>query len=328
MSVPPSALCAKAVTPLTNTAITVTRKVTSPVEQTASLTQNTPLKQPTAHHYLAYAGLGTVGSLVGATAGFGYKTFSLPLEAVPFNTHWQKANKVTQDIALDTTLSTGESIRWHANLGRTPFAVIFGNDDTLNKLTILQPRILLDSTCQEERPDKIIATSVGIVVTPHPNKTKLVNHYLYIHLNKDYALIGDTLEAQNHNTTAIKATHCIKVENNQHQSIMPPLAPLWKQLTEQHQDIHTIHQELQKAGYSITKLNTPETLPLPQEWLAHGSWESVVKAAVKHPEDAWKLIPQEGMAKFVGGGTAIGLAVVGAGIGAYEALKPKPTQPQ
>jgi hypothetical protein len=53
-----------------------------------------------------------------------------------------------------------------------------------------------------------------------------------------------------------------------------------------------------------------------------------VKAAVKNPEDAWKLIPQEGMVKYVAGGAVAGLALVGAGIGAYEALKPKPKQPQ
>ncbi len=58
--------------------------------------------------------------------------------------------------------------------------------------------------------------------------------------------------------------------------------------------------------------------------LDYKSWDDVAKAAVKNEKDWWKLVPKEGMGKFVGGGALAGLAVAGAGIGLYEALKPKP----
>lgn len=319
------------------------RKTTElPLDSTTTETEPMQTKvqdimvHPSSSNYLAYAGLATVGAGIGATAGYGYKLVGPPFEEISLKDGWirssstdtKTAEELKHHLAFDTVLSTGELARWNANLGGVPRLVIKEEDkNRLTALDIIKQNVLQDNVYTKQGTDyKLSQNEGGIVVIPDPKSNTLKDHYLYIDLNTNEALVGNQFEAT-HQGTHIKSTTAITPKEVK-KGWEKALVNTWQALTKQHDNIETIYTELKKAGYEILTSNSSKDLPLPQEWLAHGSWESVVKAAVKHPEDAWKLIPQEGMAKFVGGGTAIGLAVVGAGIGAYEALKPKPTQPQ
>ena len=104
------------------------------------------------------------------------------------------------------------------------------------------------------------------------------------------------------------------------------LVGLWTKLTkEDDKSVEEVRKALEEAGYKIEK-NYAFNKRLPiisPDSFKYNTWEDVAKAAVKNEKDWWKLVPKEGMGKFIGVGALAGLAVAGAGIGLYEALKPK-----
>ncbi len=103
------------------------------------------------------------------------------------------------------------------------------------------------------------------------------------------------------------------------------MAKLWVKVTNEHGSWDEVKQALEKEGYKITEnAKMPNYIVGLTEPLKYSSWDDVAKAAVQNKEDWWKLVPKEGMGKFIGGGAAIGVAVAAAGIGLYHALKPKP----
>ena len=73
----------------------------------------TPLAKPSGHNWLAYAGIGTVATGVGALAGAGYKTFYLPHSKMELKEGWSKFELKEQvDGKVNVMTPEGSIIRY------------------------------------------------------------------------------------------------------------------------------------------------------------------------------------------------------------------------
>jgi hypothetical protein len=309
----------------------------------------TPPAKPSGHNWLAYAGIGTVTTGMGALAGAGYKTFYLPHSKIELKEGWIKNTKTPKDVKANTA--------WlHSDNGNN-----FLSNLEMDKTSPLWQSFLLDKQdLKNEAGQKIKEVALQgldksfkgfqyyeiyegstegiqreLIFPNNMLNDSPANKMLVIsskEADKSYAYItslnGTTKDIKNETLqtiTAIKPPSVGKVEGEWRSE----LASLWSDLTKENKTVDELHAALEAKGYTIEKnFAYGKTKPIiPADAFYYKSWDDVAKAAVKNEKDWWKLVPKEGMGKFVGGGALAGLAVAGAGIGLYEALKPKPIQP-
>ncbi len=165
----------------------------------------------------------------------------------------------------------------------------------------------------------------AVLVPADRPDAKLKSHSFYIDKETGKGFVGGnkmTIKAPNEVT---KANHiAFKPQGTPAEGWVEKMGTLWVNLTNEHSDLDKVKEAFKKEGYEILEKQKMPTMNGIPEIFNYSSWDDVAKAAVQNKEDWWKLVPKEGMGKFIGGGVAIGVAVAAAGIGLYHALKPKP----
>ena len=277
---------------------------------------------------LAYTAIAGGTGLVGGALGAGYK-FNLASSDIPLKEGWTYADsgKSMGEVHLDTHFGSGNPVQYRSKGGMvgSTFDALIGNNGgsvqekggthwTLtNQDNVYQDRILSSGTT-------VTSTECAFFVKSDLPNGKLKGHHLYLYTQDNgqaIALVADKVKAKD----LIVSKAIIPPSNAEgwHSTLMDT----WKDLSMKHEKVEAIYSALTEKGYKFETNLPVHVLPMDAEWLTHGSWDDVAKAAVKNKEEWWKLVPKEGMGKFIGGGAAIGVAVAAAGIGLYHALKPK-----
>jgi hypothetical protein len=322
---------------------------TEPAAQTskkfhAPLPQHfTPLVKPSGHNWLAYAGIGTVATGVGAFGGFGYKAVHLPNSKIELKEGWNKFERTNSEVDGKVNIMTPEGTLIRYSLGRDP--------NEISILTYFEEEVINGKTCEGTCFDRTAhahtvqyrlitdnqSTIEGLLVDANLPNGKLKDKSLYVAWkdpNAAYGIIGGPGKQLEENAPVPKATnytigYTIIEPPNTNEGWQRKLTNLWEKLSLEHEQIDDVYAEFQKQGYKITTgYPPPPTFRMNPGALSYKSWDDVAKAAVKNEKDWWKLVPQEGLGKFVGVGVLAGLAVAGAGIGLWElAHKKQPSQP-
>jgi hypothetical protein len=294
----------------------------------------TPPAKPSGHNWLAYAGIGTVATGVGALGGFGYKT-GLPNSNIALKDGWKK---------LESTKDTKSSLRVSPpDGGYIKHDSITGGVHMISNIRKWQEREstpdgkLIDEvhwlSCEDSanHMEQFYKQSeevkkAGHLVHPNHPRFKVKDRFLYIPLlegdEKQLGFIASGFGKASDSADK-KGVPAIKPPNKDDGWEMK-LANRWSELCTKHDNTNDVFEVMKKEGYEILEHQEPPTCLFLEKATKYGKIENLAKAAVKNEKDWWKLVPREGMGKFIGGGALAGLAVAGAGIGLYEALKPKP----
>ena len=284
----------------------------------------TPLVKPSGPNWLAYAGIGAGSTLVGGLAGLGYKGGVVPNGNIELKTGWERTHKDNRQVVHLKSLE------------KSTIVYSLGNDT--QNIDIYTPYLGDKSNIEQvafsrmENSDMIGYTLIsedkkstleGLLTKPTTSFWKFCRQDLYTPLDGNFATATySPLEIQAGNPEQFRIAPSKEVEKWQSK-----LAALWDKLCMEHDNITDIHAALEEKGYTISKATyeaSTDLFSLYSKALDYKSWDDVAKAAVKNDKDWCKLVPKEGMGKFVGVGALAGLTVAGAGIGLYEALKPKP----
>jgi len=308
----------------------------------------TPPVKPSGHNWLAYAGIGTVATGVGALGGFGYKAVHLPNSKIELKEGWEKLERTNSEVDGKLHLYTPKGSIVSHSLGKDIKELSvrnwFKDDTTVNSKTVngtefvrtayanaVQYRLIADNQSTIE------STVEGLLVDANLPNGKLKDKSLYVAWENPIATYGIVMDGQWRQIEASENSS-IPQANRQTSIIKPPntnegwqekLTNLWEKLSLEHDNLDDVHAAFTKEGYTIEKgkYKLPE-FRISLDAFNYKNWEEVAKAAVKNEKDWWKLVPKEGMGKFVGVGALAGLAVAGAGIGLWElAHKKQPSQP-
>ena len=319
------------------------------------LPQAVPPASPSNRNWLAYAGIGVGATAVGAIGAGVYKTHYLPYSKIELKNGWSKNTKPPEDVernpaylhkergshffsdlkvhetspliqvlSLDKADIKNErdqkikKVQWQGRSNDFKFYDYIefyeGEDQGVHRGQIIPSKIMDDSS----------VSKMLILSSPKEDAP-----YAFIYeLGKSNIAIKDIKHNVKKTVVAIKPPSGSNIEGEW----KGELASLWLDLTKENKTVDEIHTALEAKGFTIEKdFAYNKTLPIiASDAFDYKSWEDVAKAAVKNDNDWWKLVPHEGMGKFIGAGALAGLAVAGAGIGLYEALKPKskPSQPK
>jgi hypothetical protein len=305
----------------------------------------TPLAKPSGHNWLAYAGIGTVATGVGALGAGVYKSGYLPYSSIDLKENWSKKIKSgeNQKIWIGSDLGTFfvSDVELEVEAEKTsPITQIVAECKKQNYLNEQGEKIEFAHLSQTE--DKLIkrydyfetykgetnGKNRGQVVLSALGDQILVLNPLE-EADNPYAFIT-TLEDMSHNRGKLQKTITAIKPTENYDKWRDSLALFWGTCVHGNESISEIHQKLQEAGGFTIEQNFSydKTLPIIKEdAFKYTTWEEVAKAALKNEADLWKLIPRKDLFKFVGGGALAGLAVAGAGIGLWElAHKKQPSQ--
>jgi hypothetical protein len=301
-----------------------------------------PLVKPSGRNWLAYAGIGTVASLAGGTAGTLYKAIHLPHSKIELKEGWIKF-ELEEEVDGKVHIFTPEGSLISYSVSRDPKEIStsthFKNEEVINGKTCKGTRF--DRTARANESNAIVyrlftkdgARIEGLLVEPNLPKGKLKDKSFYVAWEDPKATYGIIMDELG--TMTIEGSgDSSPIQNSSKTSIIKPpntsegwqekLTNLWEKFSLEHEKITDVHSAFQKEGYTIEtgKYKLPEFTMYPDA-LTYKNWEEVAKAAVKNEKDWGKLVPREGMLKFMTGGALAGLAVAGAGIWAWEASHPK-----
>ena len=269
---------------------------------------------PEGTNWLGYTAIAGGTGLVGGGIGAIYKR-NLAFSDVKLQTGWEKLHKAG-DTGL--RLNVDKNLEISKELNSTDI-VLKGGGGTWVKL---QDSIAFSYNLLEDGKHKV----AGAFVPADRPDAKLKTHAFYLDKETGKGFVGGP-------TMEIKAPNAVTEANHiafrpkggtLTEGWMEKMGTLWVNLTNEHSDLDKVKEAFKKEGYEILEKQKMPTMNGIPEMFKYSSWDDVAKAAVKNKEEWWKLVPKEGMGKFIGGGAAIGVAVAAAGIGLYHALKPKP----
>ena len=283
---------------------------------------------PEGTNWLGYTAIAGGTGLVGGGIGFGYK-HNLAFSDVELQAGWKKLHKAgdtVQKLHLDQTITIhhGLNSKNIENSGKLPEGVKLG--DNIFGYHWLKPQDsevygfnLLEG---DEKNCKYLFQG-GLIPENRPS-AKYKERNLYIDEKTKMGYLGKMAVVESGNSSTKGTSMGLTPIDATKEGWFDDMAKSWVKVTNEHSNWNDVEKALEKEGYRITKdAKMPKIVCVP-ELFNYSSWDDVAKAAVQNKEDWWKLVPKEGMGKFIGGGAAIGVAVAAAGIGLYHALKPKP----
>jgi hypothetical protein len=284
---------------------------------------------PEGTNWLGYTAIAGGTGLVGGALGAGYKT-SLAFSDVSLLDKWKRQHKagdthfifeVNKKLKITHDLGSKE-IYFNESL---PKGVDLGDNIKGTSWTRHQGSDILGYNLIENAENSYKRMFQGSLIPENRSSAKYKEQTLYIDEKTKMGYAGKMNHIKTDNLSKPGANIGLTPLDATKEGWLDDMAKLWVKVTNEHGSWDEVKQALEKEGYKITEnAKMPNYIVGLTEPLKYSSWDDVAKAAVQNKEDWWKLVPKEGMGKFIGGGAAIGVAVAAAGIGLYHALKPKP----
>ena len=291
---------------------------------------NCPPPPPEGTNWLGYTAIAGGTGLVGGALGAGYKT-SLAFSDVSLLDKWKRQHKagdthfifeVNKKLKITHDLGSKE-IYFNESL---PKGVDLGDNIKGTSWTRHQGSDILGYNLIENAENSYKRMFQGSLIPENRSSAKYKEQTLYIDEKTKMGYVGKIIVPEGGSAKVpTKGSIGLTPIDATKEGWLDDMAKLWVKVTNEHGSWDEVKQALEKEGYKIIEnAKMPNYIVGLTEPLNYSSWDDVAKAAVQNKEDWWKLVPKEGMGKFIGGGAAIGVAVAAAGIGLYHALKPKP----